>query len=384
MKILKKYIVFGAPLITKNEIKEVNDCLNSGWIGTGPRVSRFENDFRKYKSAKYAAALNSCSAALFMSLLALKLQPDDEVITTALTFPSTVNAIIHAGAKPVLADVDFFTQNIDPEKIKEKISKKTKALIIVHFAGRPCEMKNIMNIVKKNNIFLIEDCAHAIESKYNGKHCGTFGDFGCFSFYSTKNLTTGEGGMVISSSKKKISEIKILALHGMSKNAWSRYSDKGFKHYDIIGAGYKYNMMDLQASLGIHQLKSISSNLIKRNLIWKIYNSEFKNLGIITPKEEDKNNIHSRHLYTILVNKKNNGVSRDQFLNLLHKNNIGAGVHYRSIPEFTYYKNKFKWKSNNYPNAKLIGDQTVSLPLSAKLNLEQVYKIVAVVKKILC
>jgi dTDP-4-amino-4,6-dideoxygalactose transaminase len=380
----KKYIVFGAPLIGKKEIKEVISCLKSGWLGTGPRVALFEKNFQSYKNIKYAAAVNSCTAALHLSLKALNLRKNDEVITSALTFCSTVNAIIHSGAKPVLADVDFSTQNICPTDIERKITKKTKAIIIVHFAGRPCRMDLILNIVKKYNIFLIEDCAHAIESSYHKKSCGTFGNFGCFSFYSTKNLVTGEGGMVISNSKKNISKIKTLALHGMSKNAWMRYSDKGFKHYDILNSGFKYNMMDLQAAIGIHQLQSLEKNLKKRNIIWNIYNEEFKNLNVEIPTQEEKNTVHAKHLYTLLINKKRSGLTRDSFLEKLYKKKIGAGVHYRSIPEFTFYQRNYNWSPNDFRNAKKIGEETVSLPLSAKLTLDDVERIVTDIKNILC
>jgi dTDP-4-amino-4,6-dideoxygalactose transaminase len=382
-KAKKNYLIFGSPLISSNEIKEVNKCLKSSWIGTGPRVSDFEKNFSKYKKIKYSAAVNSCTAALHLSLLSLNLRPEDEVITSALTFCATVNAIIHAGARPVLADVDYLTQNIDPVSIEKKITKNTRALVIVHFAGRPCEMKKIIRIVKKYKLRLIEDCAHSIEASYNGKPCGTFGDFGCFSFYSTKNLVTGEGGMVISNSKKNISRIKILALHGMSTDAWKRYSDRGYRHYDIIGIGFKYNMMDLQASIGIHQLKSIKKNLIIRNKIWNIYNEQFKNLNISLPAKDQVNTIHARHLYTISVNKKRSGLKRDQFLKLMHKNNIGCGVHYRSIPEFSFYKKNFHWRTKDYPNAKKIGEETLSLPLSPKLKIKEIYNVVRVVKNIL-
>jgi dTDP-4-amino-4,6-dideoxygalactose transaminase len=380
------YIVFGKPLIGKNEIKEVNKCLRSGWLGTGPRVEEFENSFRKYKKIKFAAAVNSCTAALHLSLKSLKLNKNDEVITTALTFCSTVNAIIHSGAKPVLADVNPLTQNISPEEIEKKITKKTKAIVVVHFAGRPCEMGPILAVVKKHNLYLIEDCAHAIESQYRGKPCGTFGEFGCFSFYSTKNLVTGEGGMIISNNQKYISQIKILALHGMSKDAWKRFSDKGFKHYDVVTAGFKYNMMDLQAAIGVHQLKSIEDNLDKRNKIWNIYNNEFKDLNVETPHPDsrEKGTIHAKHLYTLQINKKKSGLTRDAFIQKLHKKRIGAGVHYRSIPEFSFYKKNYNWSSYNYPNAKKIGEETVSLPLSPKLTLNDIERIVREVRNILC
>ena len=241
-----QYIVFGKPLINSKQKKEVLHTLNSGWIGSGPKVQILEEKFKKYKKIKYSSAVNSCTAALHLSLNALNLNKSDEVIVPAMTFCSTVNAIIHSGAKPVLADVDYKTGNITAESITKKITKRTKAIVIVHLAGNPCEMDSILKIVKTNNLFLIEDCAHAIEGKYKGRELGTFGNFGCFSFYVTKNLTTAEGGMIISNNQKRINKIKVSALHGLSKDAWSRFSDKGYKHYQVTELGFKYNMTDLQ------------------------------------------------------------------------------------------------------------------------------------------
>lgn len=265
-----KYIKFSQPLIGNKEIKAVKDVLNKGWLTTGLETKNFENKFKIYKKAKYALALNSCTAALHLSLKLLNLKKNDEVITSALTFSSTINSIVISGAKPVLADVEFDTQNIDPNQIEKKINKKTKAILIVHFAGRPCNMDQIMKIVKKHNLHLIEDCAHAIESKYRGKNVGTFGTFGCFSFYATKNLAVGEGGMLISNNKKIISRVKKLSIHGMNKDAWNRYGKKGFNSYTIDEPGYKYNMSDLQASIGIHQLKQINKFRKKRKEIWDL------------------------------------------------------------------------------------------------------------------
>ena len=202
------FIVFGQPLIEKDEIDEVADSLRKAWLGSGPKVSQFENEFAIYKNAPHATALNSCTAALHLSCLALELEPGDEVITTAMTFCATVNAIIHSGATPVLADIDPITWNIDPQDIERKIAPKTRAIVPVHFAGRACDMDSIMQITKKHNLRIIEDCAHAIETEYKGKKTGTFGDLGVFSFYATKNLVTGEGGMVISEDEEKISRSK--------------------------------------------------------------------------------------------------------------------------------------------------------------------------------
>ena len=241
----QKFIVFGAPAIGEEEIEEVVATMKSSWLGTGPKTAAFEAAFAEYKGLEkeHAAAVNSCTAAIHLSLLAANLEPGSEVITTPLTFCATANAIIHAGFTPVLADVDPETQNISPEAIRKAITPKTGAILPVHFAGYPCDMDAIMAIAKEHNLKVIEDCAHAIESEYKGQKTGTIGDFGCFSFYVTKNLVTGEGGLILSKSLDAAARIKILALHGMSKDAWHRYSDKGFKHYQVVECGYKYNKL---------------------------------------------------------------------------------------------------------------------------------------------
>ena len=381
----KNYITFGSPLFDNKEIQAVTKCLKSGWVGTGPLVRKFESNFANYSNSKSAVAVGSCSAALHLSLIStyLKLKKDDEVIVPAMTFCSTINSVIHSGCKPVLADIDIRTMNIDPNEIEKKITKKTKALIIVHFAGRPCEMDQIMRIVKKYNLILIEDCAHSIESYYKGKKCGTFGLYGCFSFYVTKNLVTAEGGMIISNFKKNINLIKQRALHGLSKDAWKRFSDSGYRHYDIVDAGFKYNMTDLQAAIGIEQLKKINKHLKIRNKIWKEYQNFFSKYDIQIPAPIEKETIHAKHLYTILIDKKKIGISRDNFMLEMHKKGIGTGVHYRAIPSYTYYKKKFGWKENDFSNSSLIGNQTVSLPLSPKINNKHLDRIFSAIEKII-
>tara|TARA_B100000686_G_scaffold352763_1_gene455887 strand:+ start:118 stop:1266 length:1149 start_codon:yes stop_codon:yes gene_type:complete len=380
---MKKYITFGSPSIGKEEIKAVTKCLKSGWIGTGPLVKKFEKKFSDYSKSKFAIAVGSCTAALHLSLNSINLSKNDEVIVPAMTFCSTVNSIIHSGYKPVLADVNLKTMNIDPEEIEKKITKKTKALVVVHFAGRPCDMNKIMKIVEKHNLILIEDCAHAIETSYKGKKCGTFGLYGCFSFYVTKNLVTAEGGMILSNSKQKVDPIKQRALHGMSKDAWKRFSDKGYKHYDIIDAGFKYNMTDIQAAMGLEQLKKINKHSNKRNKIWNEYQEFFKDYDISTPAKIEKNTKHAKHLYTILIDKKKIGIDRDHFMMKLHDKGVGTGVHYRSIPSHTFYKKKFNWKETDYKNSCLIGDQTVSLPLSPNLSSRDMDKIFSSIEKII-
>ncbi len=378
----KEFLVFGSPVIEPADIEEVVACLESGWLGTGPRVAQFEEDFKRYKHASNAVALNSCTAALHLSLLAAGLGPGDEVITTPLTFCATINAIIHSGATPVLADVDPVTMNIDPKRVEEKISPRTRAILPVHFAGRPCDMDSLCAIATRYDLKIIEDCAHAIESSYHGKQIGTFGDFGCFSFYVTKNIVTGEGGMVLARREEDAARIKTLGLHGMSKDAWKRFGDSGYKHYYVTECGFKYNMMDIQAAIGLQQLKRIDSYWEKRRQVWQRYQEEFRDLPIGLPANPEESTKHAYHLYSILIDEEKTGIKRDDFLDLMTKEKIGVGVHYLSIPEHPYYRERYGWETTEYPNATKIGRRTVSLPMSAKLNEENVESVIQSVKKI--
>jgi dTDP-4-amino-4,6-dideoxygalactose transaminase len=377
------FLVFGQPLIEQDEIDEFMDSVRKSWLGTGEKVARFEHDFAVYKKVDHAAAVNSCTAALHLSCLALGIKPGDEIITTAMTFCATVNAIIHAGAIPVLADIDAASLNIDPIEIEKKITAKTKAIIVVHFAGRPCNMDRIMEIAKKYKLYVIEDCAHAIESAYHDKPTGTIGDIGCFSFYSTKNITTGEGGMVISNNKNLISKIKTLALHGLSQDAWSRFSDSGYKHYYVVDAGFKYNMMDLQASFGIHQLERIDKYWSIRKKIWDTYTSSFKGLPVALPSPDEDNIKNAYHLYTLRIDNTKCGITRDEFLNKMQRLNIGCGVHYLAIPRHPYYKKTFNYSETDYPNAVKYGMETVSIPISPKLTEDDIQDVIMAVKKTL-
>lgn len=376
----KELLVYGSPAIENAEIEEVVAVMESGWLGTGPRVARFEKDFACYKGIEHAVALNSCTAALHLGILAAGIGPGDEVITTPLTFCATINAIIHAGATPVLADVDPLTMNIDPHEIIAKVSPNTKAILPVHFAGRPCDMDALCQVASKHKLKIIEDCAHAIETEYHGRKAGTFGDFGCFSFYVTKNIITGEGGMVITKSEEDAARIKMLGLHGMSKDAWKRFGDEGYKHYQVVECGYKYNMMDLQAAIGIHQLQRTETNWQRRQEIWQRYNDAFTDLPITLPTQAEPDTRHALHLYTILIDEQRCGISRDGFLDAMTAQNIGIGVHYLSIAEHPYYQQTFGWQPEDYPHAMRIGRQTVSLPLSAKLTDEDVEDVILTVR----
>jgi dTDP-4-amino-4,6-dideoxygalactose transaminase len=377
------FLVFGAPAIEEAEIREVVDSMKSGWLGTGPKVARFEKDFCAYKNAGHAVAVNSGTAALHLSILAAGIKPGDEVITTALTFCATINAVIHSGATPVLADVDFSTMNIDPEQVERKITSRTRAILPVHFAGRSCDMEALNAIAARYDLKIIEDCAHAIETEYKGHKAGTQGDFGCFSFYVTKNIVTGEGGMVLTRREEDAARIKMLALHGMSQDAWKRFSDDGYKHYQVVECGFKYNMMDLQAGVGIHQLERVEPYWKKRRDIWNFYQQSFSGLPIKLPADPGPDERHAYHLFTVLVDDPKTMISRDAFLDAMTSRNIGVGVHYLSIPEHPYYQKTFGWRPEDYPNAMNVGRRTVSLPISAKLKEEDAQDVVNAVKDIL-
>ncbi|MGE4296693.1 MAG: DegT/DnrJ/EryC1/StrS family aminotransferase [Desulfovibrionaceae bacterium] len=360
------FLIFGSPLIGEEEIDEVVASMRSGWLGTGPKVARFEREFAAYTGAPHAAAVNSCTAALHLSILALGLAPGDEVITTPMTFCATVNAIIHAGATPVLADVDPQTMNIDPDAVRAAITPRTRAILPVHFAGRPCDMDALTAIASEHGLKIIEDCAHAIETEYKGRKAGTIGDIGCFSFYVTKNVITGEGGMVVTASEDIRCRIQMLALHGLSCDAWQRFSDSGYKHYFVAEAGFKYNMMDIQAAIGIHQLARVEQNWLRRREVWNMYGEALAGLPLTLPAAPEPGTRHAHHLYTVLVDESAD-VTRDEALSAMNANNIGVGVHYLSVPEHPYYRQRFGWNPEDYPHAMRIGRTTMSLPISAKL-----------------
>lgn len=401
-KVRKDFLIFGRPHIEQEEIAEVVATLRSGWIGTGPRVARFEELFRDFTGANYALAFNSCTAALHIAMIATGIGPGDEVITTPMTFAATTNSIIHAGAHPVFVDVDRRTMNIDPRQIERYLQdecrvdqktglpvnkrshRKVRALLPVHFAGRPCEMDAIIALARKYKLYVIEDAAHAIEAVYKGKKIGTIGDIGCFSFYVTKNVVTGEGGMLTTHDPSIADRAKVLGLHGMSKDAWKRYSDEGFKHYEIIYPGFKYNMMDLQAALGIHQLQRIDASLKRRNAIWNYYDREFAGLPLELPQPvNEEDTVHARHLYTVLLSKGEAGLSRDAFQRRLYEMKIGTGIHYVSLHLHTYYRETFGYVPEDFPNAQYISDRTLSLPLSPGLTDCDVEDVVNAVQSVL-
>jgi dTDP-4-amino-4,6-dideoxygalactose transaminase len=378
----KEFLVFGRPTIGDSEIAEVVETLRSGWIGMGPRVKRFEEAFRAYIGAEHAIALSSASAALHVSLVASGIGPGAEVITTPMTFCATAHAIVHAGARPVFVDVEKSTGNIDPDQIEAAITRRTKAILPVHYAGRPCQMDRIEATARRQGLTLIEDAAHALEAAFQGRKVGTIGDCSCFSFYATKNVTAAEGGMVTTQDADLAAKMRVYALHGMTKDAWARFSHGGDQHYEVVAPGFKYNMTDLQAALGIHQLARVPEGVKRRQEIWTCYDEAFASLPVDRPAPIEPETIHARHLYTILIEPKACGKTRDEVAHELAGLNIGTGVHYRPLHLEPYYRDTYGYRRGMFPNAELIGDRTLSLPFSAGLSHDDVTDVIRAVRRL--
>lgn len=380
-----KFLIFGSPRFFQAEIKEVLDTLRSGWWGTGPKVLRFETEFGKYVHAKNSVAVNSATAAMHLGLDALGIGSGNEVITSPLTFVSTANVIIHVGAKPVFADVDKLTGNIDPEQIAKKITKNTAAIIPVHLHGRPCPMNQIIKIAKKHKLYVMEDAAHAAEAWYHGQKIGSISDITAFSFYVTKNIATGEGGMLTTDNPDWAQIVRVRRLHGISADAWKRYSAEGFHPYEAVYPGYKYNMMDLQASLGIHQLKRAEANLKIRQRYWQQYQRAFIQLdGVITPAPLEPNTVHAMHLYALILELEKLKIDRNQFIEAMQKENIGCGIHFTALHTHKFYRETFGFKPDDFPNAYWIGQRTVSLPFYPHMTQKDISDVIAAVSRIVC
>lgn len=373
------FLVFGSPLVGEEEIDEVVATIRSGWLGTGPKTHRFEQEFARYLGVDHCVAVSSCTAALHVAMLAAGIGPGDEVIVPAMTFCATVNAVIHAGARPVFADIRLPDMTLDPDDVQRRISARTKCLLPVHFHGRSADLGAFRALADRHGLLLIEDAAHAIETLYRGQHMGAVGDAACFSFYVTKNLTTVEGGMVATCHAQWADKIKICALHGLSRDAWSRFSDSGYKHYEVVGLGFKYNMTDIQASFGLHQLHRIEAQLPRREQIWNTYNAAFRDLPLILPADPDPDTRHARHLYAIRTTPAT-PLSRDGLMDALHRRNIGTGVHYTALHLHPFYAQQFGYRLGDFPNAEVVGATTLSLPLSAKLTDADVHDVIDAVR----
>jgi dTDP-4-amino-4,6-dideoxygalactose transaminase len=375
-------IIFGAPLIGESEADSVAACIRSGWIGMGERVGRFEHEFAAYKQAPYAAAVSSCSAGLHLVLEALGIGAGDEVIAPSLTFCSTIHAILHTGATSVLVDSDRTSMNVDPAAIQRAITPRTRAVMVVHLGGRACEMDAILDLAACHNLKVIEDCAHAIETTYHGCPAGLLGDAGCFSFYPTKSITTGDGGMVISRHRELIERVKLLSYNGVATSAWTRFAGDA-AGYQVLAAGYKYNMTDMEAALGLPQLPLLEERWAQRQRLWRAYDEGLRDLPLELPTVGAVENRHAYHLYTPQLPLDRLSVGRREIIAAMEAENIGVGIHYEPVHTQPFYTERFGRDDARLPNATYIGERTISLPLSAGMTEADVADVCAALRRAL-
>jgi dTDP-4-amino-4,6-dideoxygalactose transaminase len=360
----EEFLPFSRPSISREAIDEVVACLESGWITTGPRVKKFEEELRRYFNAPHALALSSATAGLHLALAALDMKPGDEVITTPMTFAATLNTIVLTGGKPVLVDVEPDTYNMDVTRLAKAITKRTRAIMPVHFAGLPVDLDPLYALAERHGLRVIEDAAHAIGTEYKGKRVGSFGDTQVFSFHPNKNITTGEGGCVITRDDALAEKIALLRFHGMDREAWNRFGKTGSPHYEIIVPGYKYNMMDIQAALGLHQLPALDGFIRRRTELALRYQERLADWPQWTrPGTPKYPHRHAWHLYAPLINPEAAGMDRDAFMAGMKERNIGTGLHYRAVHLYPYYREHFGFMPGDFPNAESIGNRIVSLPL---------------------
>lgn len=360
----EEFLPFSRPAISQEAINDVVDCLKSGWLATGPRVAQFTEALKTYFSAPYALPLTSATAGLHLALLAMQLEPGDEVITTPLTFVATLNTIVLAGAKPVLIDIDPKTLNMDMNLLEQAITDHTRVILPVHFAGLPVDLDPLSEIAAHYELRVLEDAAHAIGSEYKGKLIGSFGDTQVFSFHPNKNMTTGEGGCVVTRDQQLADQIARLRFHGIDRQAWNRYGKNGSQDYEVVLPGYKYNMMDIQAAIGIHQLKELNGFIARRNDLANRYQealSDWPQWDL--PERPAYDHLHAWHIYTPLINESVAGMDRNEFMQAMKDRNIGTGLHYRAAHLYPFYRQAFGFKLGDFPHAEDVGERIVSLPL---------------------
>lgn len=385
------FLPFSTPTIGEEEVAEVVDSLRSGWITTGPKTKRFEKDFAEYITSKHAIAVSSCTDGLHLALAAMGVGPGDEVIVPTLTFCSAVNVVIHLGARPVLVDVgqDF---NVQPECIERAITPRTKVIMPMHYAGQACDLAEIYQIAERRGISLVEDAAHAVGSVYHGVKVGSdalgsthprLQRATAFSFYPTKNMTTGEGGMVATADDALAERIRLLSLHGMTRDAWKRYSKSGSWYYEVVLPGYKDNMTDIQAAMGIHQLKKLDAFIRTRQQYARMYDDAFGELPQVEPPliHADRNHIY--HIYVLRLRLEHLTIDRANFIEELYALNVGTSVHFIPIHLHPYYRNTFGYKQGDLPNAEFLYERIVSLPLFPRMTCSDVQDVIAAVKTVL-
>lgn len=383
IKARNKFLPLATAVIGKEEEEEIIDTLRSGWITLGPKTKRFEEDLAKYIGVKYAIALNSCSAALHLAMLAIGIKKGDEVITTSFTFAATANAIIHCGGRPVFVDIDPKTFNIDPAKIESAITSKTKAILPVDYGGQPVNLDAVLKIAKEHNLYVVEDAAHAIGAKYRGKKIGTLTDITCFSFHPVKNMTTGDGGAVVTKKKALAEKIMMLRVNGMEKESWKRNTSTGAWDYAISIEGYKYHMNDLAASLGIHQLRKLDHFRKTREEIADTYDRELKNLPEVQIPFREPSIQHAHNIYPILVDTKKIKISRNELMDKLKEFNIGSIVYFRPLHLQPYFQQTLGYKPGDFPNAEYVFERLICLPIYPGMEKKDVKFVSRVLKKII-
>lgn len=377
------FLPFHVPDIGDEEIDAVVDVLRSGWLTTGPKANQFEQEFAAAVGARFAIAVNSCTAAIHLALDACGLQEGDEVIIPTMTFAATGEAVTYFGARPVLVDCEEDTLNIAPDRIEEAITSRTKAIIPVHFAGHPCEMNRILELAKSRNLSVIEDAAHAFPARYQGKAVGTIGDCTCFSFYATKTITTGEGGMVTTDNADMAKRIRAMSLHGLSRDAWNRYTAQGSWYYEILAPGFKYNLTDIAAALGIAQLHKCERFWKVRDHYASLYEEGFRDLSEIICPSAAEHVQHAWHLYVIQLDLDQLRIGRNEFVQLLQQEQIGCSVHFIPLHLHPYYRNTWGYRSEEFPVATAVYQRTVSLPLYPKMSESDVRRVIKIVRELI-
>jgi perosamine synthetase len=375
----ENFIQFHRPYITDEEINEVVDTVKSGWLSMGPKVLKFEEEFGELIGCKNSVAVNSWTAAGHLALEALDLKAGDEVIVPTMTFPATAEIVCYFGAKPIIVDVDPLTLNISLSEIEKAITPKTKVIIPVHYAGQPCDLDEINEIAKINNLKVIEDAAHALPAEYKGKKIGTISDITCFSFYATKTLATGEGGMLCTEDDDIAERTKLMRMHGMDKNAWKRYTEACSWSYEVVAPGYKYNFTDIQASLGLAQLRKVNWMREERAKIAALYDNAFKNSEFITPLTIKEDRVSALHLYPIRIKHELLTISRNQFIEEMKQRGVGTGVHFIPVHQHRYYRDTFNLDAKNYPVAEDAFSRLISIPLYPSLTESDVNKVIEVI-----
>jgi dTDP-4-amino-4,6-dideoxygalactose transaminase len=381
-------VSFAPPDIGDAEMRAVLEVLQSGWLTTGPKVEQFEAAVAAYTGAQYAIAVNSGTAALHLSLLAAGIEPGREVVTSPYTFCATINAIIHAGGTPVLADIDLTTLNIDPAAADAAVTPRTAALLPVHFGGRPAPMARLAGIAARHGLTIVDDAAHAFGAAAGSRRIGAAADLTAFSFHAVKNITTGEGGMITTDRADWAERIRVLALHGMSRDAWARYAGRGAAQYEVVAAGFKYNMMDLQAAIGLQQLARIDAMLAHRRALWQRYDEGLAELPLTRPAPVSRRDVgepeptHAHHLYTVLVDHGLCGWTRDDLAVALRERGIATSVHFKAVHLHRYYAERFGYRRGMFPNTEFVSDRTLSLPLSAGTDDADVDRVITVLREL--